>query len=104
MVIEADTKGYFQNIDHDLLLELVGRRINDPRVLALIKGWLKSGMMDRDTFHAPVGTGSLQGGVTNIYLHSFDRQDISIVRDTGDVGKACGWSCNPFERRRSQGS
>jgi len=43
-VIDADIKGYFQNIDHDLLLNLVKRRISDPRVLVLIKGWLKSGV------------------------------------------------------------
>lgn len=78
VVIDADIKGYFQNIDHDLLLELVGRRINDPRVLALIRGWLKSGVMDKDTFQAPDGTGTPQGGVispllANIYLHSFDK-------------------------------
>ena len=88
VVIDADIKGYFQNIDHDLLLELVGRRINDPRVIALIRGWLKSGVMDKDTFQAPDGTGTPQGGVispllANIYLHSFDKMfQLSGIRGT----------------------
>jgi group II intron reverse transcriptase/maturase len=88
IVIDADIKGYFQNIDHTLLLNLVGRRINDPRVLALIKGWLKSGVMDRGSFESSEGTGTPQGGVispllANIYLHSFDKMFLlSGIRGT----------------------
>jgi len=88
IVIDADIRGYFQNIDHDLLLNLVGRRVSDPRVLSLIKGWLKSGVMEGTTFHAPDGTGTPQGGVispllANIYLHSFDKMfAMSGIRGT----------------------
>jgi len=87
-VIDADIKGYFQNINHDLLLNLVKRRISDPRVVALIKGWLKSGIMDRDTFHVSGDTGTPQGGVispllANIYLHCFDKMfSMSGIRGT----------------------
>ena len=88
IVIDADIKGYFQNIDHDLLLNFVKRRISDPRVLVLIKGWLKSRVMEGNTFHAPDGTGTPQGGVispllANIYLHSFDKMFLlSGIRGT----------------------
>jgi len=47
IVIDADIKGYFQNINHKLLMNLVRRRISDPRVLNLIKGWLNSGVMEK---------------------------------------------------------
>ena len=78
IIIDADIKSYFQNIDHGLLMNLVERRISDPRVLTLIRNWLKSGVMDRNTFQASDGTGTPQGGVispllANIYLHSFDK-------------------------------
>lgn len=77
-VIDADIKGYFDNIRHDLLLDLIGRRINDKRVLNLIRNWLKAGVMDNGKYFKGDGTGTPQGGVispllANIYLHSFDK-------------------------------
>jgi group II intron reverse transcriptase/maturase len=77
-VIDADIKGYFDNIRHDILLDLIGRRINDKRVLNLIRNWLKAGVMDNGKYFKGDGTGTPQGGVispllANIYLHSFDK-------------------------------
>lgn len=73
-VIDADIKGYFDNINHDKLLEFVNKRISDKKVLKLIRKWLKAGVvgeLDRNEI------GILQGGVispllANIYLHEFD--------------------------------
>jgi len=45
-VIDADIKDYFGSISHDKLLLLVKQRITDRRVLKLIKGWLKAGVLD----------------------------------------------------------
>ena len=78
VVIDADIKGYFNNIRHDLLMNLVGRRISDPHVLKLIKSWLTCGVMDEGKFHRSSESGTPQGGVispllANIYLHSFDK-------------------------------
>jgi RNA-directed DNA polymerase len=78
VILDADIKGFFDNVDHGILMKLVGKRINDPRVLSLIEGWLKAGVMENDRFHETNEVGTPQGGVispllANIYLHSFDK-------------------------------
>ncbi len=45
-VVDVDIKGYFDSIPHQRLMELVGERIADGRVLALIERMLKAGGMD----------------------------------------------------------
>src|SRR6266568_4670570 len=44
-VIDLDLKSYFDTIDQDLLMRLVRRRVSDPRVLRLIRRWLRAGVM-----------------------------------------------------------
>jgi group II intron reverse transcriptase/maturase len=78
VILDADIKGFFDNVDHDILMKLVRRRISDPRVLKLMEGWLKAGVMEDGHFHETNGVGTPQGGVispllANIYLHSFDK-------------------------------
>jgi len=75
-VIDLDLKSYFDTIDQDLLMRLVRRRVADPRVLRLIRRWLRAGvMLDGRTEETLVGTP--QGGVispllANIFLHPLD--------------------------------
>lgn len=73
-IVEADIRGFFENIDHDWLIRMLGLRIADKAFIRLIKKWLKAGVLDTDgTVKHPV-TVCPQGGVispilANIYLH-----------------------------------
>lgn len=49
-VIDADIRDYFGSINHDKLLLLVKQRITDRRVLKLIKGWLKAGVLENGQY------------------------------------------------------
>jgi len=75
-VLDADIMGFFDNINHEKLMSFVTQRINDRRVLKLIRKWLKSGVLDGEIIH-DTEVGTPQGGVispllANIYLHEFD--------------------------------
>ncbi len=78
VAVDADIRGYFDNICHQILMRLVRKRISDPHVLGLIRSWLKAGVMENGTYIEPSQVGTPQGGVispllANIYLHSFDK-------------------------------
>ena len=75
-VVDIDIKGYFDNINQEKLMQLVMMRINDRRMLKLIRKWLEAGVMEGDQFHDTV-LGTPQGGVispllANIYLNYMD--------------------------------
>jgi group II intron reverse transcriptase/maturase len=76
-VLDADIRGFFDNLDHRWLIKFVEHRVADPRILRLIQKWLKAGVMEEGKW-SEVQTGSPQGSVispllANIYLHyTFD--------------------------------
>ena len=77
-VIDADLKGYFDNIPHEKLMEVIARRISDKWILRLIRWWLEAGVMENDRITYS-DTGVPQGGVispllANIYLNELDRR------------------------------
>jgi len=73
-VVEADIKGFFDNIDHERLLEMLAKRIDDKALLQLIGKWLKAGVLDTNGEVIHPAAGTPQGGIVspilaNIYLH-----------------------------------
>jgi len=72
-VLEADLKNFFGSLDHGWLLRFVEHRVGDPRIISLIKRWLKAGIMeDGELAESTVGTpqgGSISVLLSNLYLH-----------------------------------
>jgi group II intron reverse transcriptase/maturase len=73
-VVEADIKGYFDNIRWDRLEGMLAQRIQDGALLNLIRKWLRAGILEEDGRVVHPLTGTTQGGVVspvlaNIYLH-----------------------------------
>lgn len=72
-VVEADIKGFFNNVCHDHLMRFVQQRISDPGVLRIIRRFLKAGYLEEGLVQ-PNERGTPQGGLVspvlaNIYLH-----------------------------------
>jgi RNA-directed DNA polymerase len=73
-VVEADIKGFFDNISHEWLMRMLAERIDDQAILRLIKKWLKAGVLDTDGQVIRPEDGTPQGGIispllANVYLH-----------------------------------
>jgi group II intron reverse transcriptase/maturase len=89
-LVDVDVVGFFDNINHDILLCLLEKRIADKRFLALIRGMLKAGYIEDWVYHK-THSGTPQGGVVspilaNIYLHELD--EFMQAKITGfDKGK-----------------
>jgi RNA-directed DNA polymerase len=76
-VIEGDISAYFDTICHRKLMKLLGRRIDDAKLLDLIWQFLRAGVMERKLFK-DTNLGTPQGGIAspllaNIYLHELDK-------------------------------
>lgn len=76
-VVDADIKGYFDNIDHDMLMQRIERHISDGRLLKLIRTYLEHDVMDDGKLWTSQ-QGTPQGAVlspllANIYLDDLDK-------------------------------
>jgi RNA-directed DNA polymerase len=97
-VIDADIKGYFDNIPQDKLLAAVAAKISDGRVLELIEHLLQQGVMESGKGWKPTNQGTPQGAVispllANIYLDPLDHLMIErgwrMVRYADDFVVLC---------------
>lgn len=97
-IIDADIKGFFDNVDHDILMKLISERISDGKVLNLIEGWLKSGVMTQGIVEE-TEQGTPQGGVispllANVYLSEMDKEitmiaNVRLIRYADDFVIMC---------------
>jgi RNA-directed DNA polymerase len=72
-IIDADIRGFFDNISHEWLMKFLEHRIADPRMLRLLKKWLMAGVSE-DGEWSPTTVGTPQGAVisplyANVFLH-----------------------------------
>jgi len=72
-IVEADIRGFFDNVNHEWMLKFLQHRIGDPRILRLISRMLKGGIMEDGLVRASE-RGTPQGSIlspllSNIYLH-----------------------------------
>ena len=78
-VLDVDIKGFFDNISHSIMIELVGQHTKERWVLMYVERWLKAGVEQEDGSITARIKGTPQGGVVspllaNIYLHhAFDK-------------------------------
>jgi len=75
-IIEFDIKNFFDSINHHKMIELLEKKIDDKRLISLIRKMLKAGYVE-DWKHNSTWSGTPQGGVispilANIYLHELD--------------------------------
>lgn len=76
-VIEGDITACFENVDHDILISILSKKVQDGRLLELIRRFLKAGYFEFEEKHNAL-SGTPQGGIispilANIYLHEFDK-------------------------------
>jgi RNA-directed DNA polymerase len=83
--IEFDIEGFFDNIDHQILMGMLEKKIDDVKFLNVIRKMLKAGYMEEWKFH-PTMSGTPQGGIispilANIYLHELDNFVETMIQD-----------------------
>jgi group II intron reverse transcriptase/maturase len=72
-ILEADLKNFFGSLSHEWMLRFVEHRVGDPRLISLIRRWLKANVLEDEELH-PSEEGTPQGGsisvlLSNLYLH-----------------------------------
>jgi RNA-directed DNA polymerase len=100
-VLDADIRGFYDNLSHEWMVKFIEHRVADPRMLRLIQKWLKAGVSE-DGQWSETNVGTPQGAVVspliaNAYLHyTFDlwadvwrrkraNGDVIIVRYADDL-------------------
>ena len=96
-VVDADITGCFDNINHDLVIDLIAQRVADGNILNIVRQFLTAGVLDNGILQ-PVDSGTPQGGVispllANIVLHQLDlrltQENLNFVRFADDFVIFC---------------
>lgn len=112
-VLDADIRSFFDSVDHEWLMRMLAHRIADPRVLRLIRQWLKAGILESGEWYetdrgTPQGAG-ISPLLANIFLHyaldlwvhqwrrRYARGRVSIVRYADDF--VMGFECADDARK-----
>jgi retron-type reverse transcriptase len=90
-LIEGDIKSCFDDIDHEILIEILRKKIRDERFISLIRKFLKAGYLDIDRVLKNSLAGTPQGGIispilSNVYLHELDEY-VEQLRAEHEKGK-----------------
>jgi len=97
-VVDIDLKAFFDHVNHDRLMHLIGRKVRDKRLLRLIGEMLRAPLRLSSGQEQPRREGTPQGGplsplLANIYLHPLDaeleKRELSFVRYADDVAIFC---------------
>ena len=88
-----EIKGFFDNVDHDILIDILKERISDERFMRLVRKFLKAGYLEQWQFHGTY-SGMPQGGIispilANIYLDKLYKymKECASKFDKGDRGR-----------------
>ena len=102
-VVDIDMKAYFDTVNHDKLMYYIEQKVQDKRVLRLIRQYLKSGIMVNGLFEASE-EGTPQGGnlsplLSNIYLNEFDK----LLTERGHKFVRYADDCNIYVKSKRAG-
>ena len=96
-VVDLDIQGFYDQVDGEILMRLVGRVVKDRRVWGLLRGWLAAGVMEEGKLRYEI-SGTPQGGVvspllSNVYLtvldHALAKAGYRFVRYADEVVILC---------------
>ena len=110
-VLDADIQGFFDNLDHEWLLQFLEHEIADRRILRLIHKWLKAGVSEQGEW-TETKVGTPQGAVmspllANIYLHYVFDLWVQVWREKAATGRVIvvryADDCAPRAQRAEEG-
>ena len=102
-VVDLDLEKFFDRVNHDKLMSQVAKRVQDKRLLRLIRNWLKAGVMENGLV-GPTDEGTPQGGplsplLSNLVLDELDRE----LERRGHRFVRYADDCNIYVRSRRAG-
>jgi group II intron reverse transcriptase/maturase len=103
--IEGDIKGFFDNVDHEILMKLLEKKISDQSFLRLVRKLIKAGYVEEGVKRDSI-LGVPQGGIispilSNIYLHEFDKFVLDLI-DKYSTKEKKNYSRNPEYDRKTR--